>query len=245
MKLSEEQIAEFNTNGFLLIRNFASSKLCDEILQKAIYHLENRIEPIESEQEYLKIRNKNNITVRRLRQVYDREKIFQQWMTNKKIRPILKQILNDDPVITLAHHNSIMTKMPKNSSRTTWHQDIRYWNYDNDNLLSIWLSLDEEYLENGVLEFIPGSHKINLGKDQFNETISFKDDLPQNKQLIKQAVHFNLHKGDIVLFHCKTLHYANKNNTLKPKISFVYTVKGKKTNPIKGTRSEFKEIILD
>ena len=33
-------------------------------------------------------------------------------MTNEKIRPILKQILNDTPVLTLAHHNSIMTKLP-------------------------------------------------------------------------------------------------------------------------------------
>ncbi|MFV0563673.1 phytanoyl-CoA dioxygenase family protein [Malaciobacter mytili] len=245
MKLSQEQIDEFNSNGFLLIRNFASSELCDEILQKAKYHLENIIEPIESEQEYLRIEDKNNITVRRLRQVYDREEVFKQWMTNKEIRPILKQLLNDTPVLTLAHHNSIMTKMPKDSSRTTWHQDRRYWNYENNNLLSVWLSLDDEYLENGLLEFIPGSHKIKFEKEQFDETISFKDNIPQNKQLIKQAVHFNLHKGDIVLFHCKTLHHANKNNTSKPKISFVYTVKAKETKPIKGSRSEFKEVILD
>lgn len=245
MKLSQEQIDEFNTNGFLLIRNFASSELCYEILQKAKYHLENKIEPIESEQEYLRIENKNNITVRRLRQVYDREEVFKQWMTNKQIRPILKQLLNDTPVLTLAHHNSIMTKMPKDSSRTTWHQDRRYWNYENDNLLSVWLSLDDEYLDNGLLEFIPGSHKINFNKEQFDETVNFKDDLPENKQLINQAVHFNLHKGDIVLFHCKTLHHANKNNTLKPKISFVYTVKAKETKPIEGTRSQFKEVVLD
>ena len=59
-----------------------------------------------------------NITVRRLRQVYDREEVFRTWMTYDKIRPILKQILNDTPVLTLAHHNSIMTKLPHESTRT-------------------------------------------------------------------------------------------------------------------------------
>lgn len=164
MKLTQEQIEQFNKDGFLLIRNFANKELCDEILQKAKIHLENKVEPIESEQEYQRVQD-TTVTVRRLRQVYDREKVFQDWMTNKEIRPMLKQLLNDTPVLTLAHHNSIMTKMPKDSTRTTWHQDRRYWNFENDDLISVWLSLDEEYLENGLLEFIPGSHKIDLKKN--------------------------------------------------------------------------------
>ena len=35
MILDEQQIKEFNENGFLLLKNFADSKLCDEILEKA------------------------------------------------------------------------------------------------------------------------------------------------------------------------------------------------------------------
>ncbi|AXH10637.1 phytanoyl-CoA dioxygenase [Malaciobacter halophilus] len=244
MKLSEEQINKFNKDGFLLIRNFAPTYLCDEILEEAKKHLDKKSSPIESEQEYLKI-NEQTTTVRRLRQVYNRAEIFRRWMKYEKIRPILKQLLNDTPVLTLAHHNSIMTKMPKDSSRTTWHQDRRYWNFENDDLISVWLSLDDEYLQNGLLEFIPGSHKLNLKKEQFDESISFRDDLKINKQLINKAVHYDLHKGDIVLFHCKTLHHAHKNNTQKPKISFVYTVKAQKNKAIKNTRSDFKEVILD
>ena len=111
MILDENQLKEFQENGFLVLKNFADTTLCDEILQKAKFHLQNKIAPIETEQEYMQ-KNIDEITVRRLRQVYDREEIFQKWMTNEKIRPILKQILNDTPVLTLAHHNSIMTKLP-------------------------------------------------------------------------------------------------------------------------------------
>ncbi|RXJ97846.1 phytanoyl-CoA dioxygenase [Arcobacter sp. CECT 8986] len=244
MKLTQEQIEQFNKDGFLLIRNFADESLCDEILEKAKIHLENKVEPIESEQEYQRVKD-TAVTVRRLRQVFDREKVFQDWMTNKEIRPMLKQLLNDTPVLTLAHHNSIMTKMPKDSTRTTWHQDRRYWNFENDDLISVWLSLDEEYLENGLLEFIPGSHKIDLKKEQFDETTSFRDDIDENKKLIQKAVHYNLNKGDIVLFHCRTLHHAHKNETNSAKISFVYTVKAQSNKAIKNTRSDFKEIILE
>ncbi|MDX1810103.1 MAG: phytanoyl-CoA dioxygenase family protein [Sulfurospirillaceae bacterium] len=244
MRLTQTQINEFDKSGFIILRNFADSKLCDAMLLKAKEHLENKTAPIESEQEYLQ-KDDSKITVRRLRQVYNREEIFQTWMKNPQIRDILRELLHDTPVLTLAHHNSIMTKMPKESSRTFWHQDARYWSYENDNLISVWLALGDEYLDNGLLEFIPGSHKMTFAKDQFDAQSNFIDEHPENQKLIQTKVHSNLSKGDVVLFHCKTLHHANKNITNEPKISFVYTTRGLHNKPIKNTRSDFDEVILD
>lgn len=244
MKLTQAQINEFNKTGFIILRNFADSRRCDALLRKAKEHLENKTAPIESEQEYLQ-KNDTKITVRRLRQVYNREEVFQTWMKNPEIREILRTLLDDTPVLTLAHHNSIMTKMPKESSRTFWHQDARYWNYENDNLISIWLALGDECLKNGLLEFIPGSHKMAFEKDQFDAQSNFLDEHPKNTGLIQTKVYSNLSKGDVVLFHCRTLHHANKNITDMPKISFVYTTRGFHNKPIKNTRSDFDEVILD
>ena len=244
MKLSNEQLEEFNSNGFLILKNFANEELCNNILQKAKEHLQRKEAPIESEQEYMNI-DEEKITVRRLRQVYNREEVFKDWMTNTEIRPILKQILNDTPVLTLAHHNSIMTKLPHESTRTYWHQDRRYWHFNGDNLVSVWLSLGDEFLENGLLEFIPGSHKIHFSKDRFDEDSNFLDENDENQKLIKTRTSQNLGKGDVVLFHCKTLHHASKNQSNQVKISFVYTVRAKANTPIKDTRSDSKEIVLD
>lgn len=243
MKLTNDQVEEFKTSGFLLIRNYADPKRCDQIREKALEHLAQKIEPIESEEEYLQ-KESSSTTVRRLRQVYDRDPLFAQWMTNPDIRPALEQLLGEEPRLLLAHHNSIMTKLPQKSSVTSWHQDIRYWHYENDNLLSVWLSLGDEYLENGLLEFIPGSHKMHFTPEQFDEQSSFRDDLPQNQEIISKRVHYELHKGDIVLFHAKTLHYANQNSESTPKISFVYSVRGVSNKPIADTNSDFKEVIL-
>lgn len=243
MKLTNNQVEEFKTNGFLLIRNYADPKRCDQIREKALEHLAQKIDPIESEEEYLQ-KESSSTTVRRLRQVYDRDPLFAAWMTNPDIRPALEQLLGEEPRLLLAHHNSIMTKLPQKSSVTSWHQDIRYWHYENDNLLSVWLSLGDEYLENGLLEFIPGSHKMHFRPEQFDEQSSFRDDLPQNQEIISKRVHYELHKGDIVLFHAKTLHYANQNSESTPKISFVYSVRGVSNKPIAGTNSDFKEVIL-
>ena len=257
MTLTPLQLQEFRHNGFLILRNFLEAQKCEAILEVAKAHLKHRIEPIETELGYdeksLEYRRdvtdysstKQESQVRRLRQVYDRDILFKAWMENEKIRPILKQVLEDEVVLTTAHHNSIMTKMPTPHSQTSWHQDRRYWSYSDDNLVSVWLALGQENLENGVLEFIPKSHTLPFSPEQFGEKEYFLEDNPLNMSLIETKVSSNLEAGDVVLFHCKLLHRANSNRTKKPKISFVYTVKGEQTKAIEGSRSaQYQEILL-
>ena len=242
MKLTDAQLEQFERDGFILLRGFVDKARCEKILAAAYEEIEKREAPIETEGEYVAT---SNPTLRRLRQVYDRRPEFREWMTDEAIRPMLAQILCDTPVLTLAHHNSIMTKMPSRSTETCWHQDRRYWNFENDNLVSVWLALGEEKMENGVLEFIPGSHKIDYRRDQFDAKTCFLTGLPENDALIARKVHYDLHAGDVILFHCRTLHHAYDNKTEIPKIAFVYTVKGMSNQPIPGTRSsEYPEVIL-
>ena len=178
--------------------------------------------------------------------MYSRDILFKEWMKEVKIRPILQQILNDQVVITTAHHNSIMTKLPHQSTETRWHQDRRYWRYSDNNLVSIWLALDDENSQNGVLEFIPGSHRMTFEAEQFDEKEYLKEAFEKNIPLIEKKVSTTLEKGDVVIFHSLLLHRANKNNTDNPKISFVYTVKGASTKVIDGSRSaEYPEVILE
>jgi len=260
MILTPIQLEEFKKNGYIVLRNFADKEGCEAILDVALAHLKHKIEPIETEvgygeksqeyrtkvADYNSIEKKDVVTVRRLRQVYSRDILFKNWMESEKIRPILEQVLDDKVVITTAHHNSIMTKMPHTSSETAWHQDRRYWSFSDDNLVSVWLALGEEDSKNGVLEFIPASHTMKFTEEQFGEKEYFKPEHPLNMSLIETKQSTTLNRGDVVLFHCKLLHRANENRTDTPKISFVYTVKGKRTKVLKGSRSdEYPEILLD
>jgi len=260
MQLTPEQLTQFHIDGFIVLRNFLDTKSCNNILEISQKHLEDKIEPIETEVgyderskayrtdviDYTSKSDQSSMVVRRLRQVYDRDEHFKKWMENENIRPVLQQVLDDQVVITTAHHNSIMTKMPYVSSETRWHQDRRYWRYSDDNLVSVWLALDDECSENGVLEFIPGSHKMVFAAGQFDEKEYFSETNVANQEIIKQKISTSLQQGDVVLFHCLLLHRANRNMTDRPKLSFVYTVKGAKTNAIQGTRSaQFSEIALE
>jgi len=259
MYLSDEQLNSFQTNGFLILRNFVNLAQCEAILDVAKVHLKHLVEPLETEMEYIgksKIYRtevsdyrsegrKENVTVRRLRQVYHRDILFKNWMEDEQIRPILEQVLGEQVALTLAHHNSIMTKMPDTSTKTEWHQDRRYWRYSDDNLISVWLALGEEYEENGVLEFIPKSHRMHLKMSSLMKKSIFMIRVPK-MSLIETKVSSRLKQGDVVLFHSKLLHRANSNRSENAKISFVYTVKGASTKATEGTRSSsYPEILLE
>lgn len=242
MILSPDELAKFQQDGLLLLRGFADRAQCTDILDAAKEEMAKMQRPIETEGEY---NETGNATLRRLRQVYDRRAEFREWMLEPSIRPILKQVLGETPVLTLAHHNSIMTKMPSGSTETCWHQDRRYWRFENDDLVSVWLALDEEREANGVLQFIPGSHKLKLTPEQFDAKSCFLTGTPENELIIANSVQYDLHQGDVVLFHCKTLHHAYANRTDKPKISFVYTVRAISNTPLPNTRSAaYEEVIL-
>ncbi len=260
MRLSDVQLQQFHQNGFIVLRNFLPQEKCNAILDVAKAHLEHKIEPIETEigyderskeyrtevVDYSSGSNETHMIVRRLRQVYERDILFKEWMEDVDIRPVLQQILDDRVVITTAHHNSIMTKMPHYSRATAWHQDRRYWRYSDNNLVSVWLALDDEYSENGVLEFIPGSHLMQFKPEQFDAKEYFREDTEENAELIAKKVSTPLKKGDVIIFHSLLLHRANKNSTDQAKISFVYTVKGERTMAIEGSRSsQYPEIMLE
>jgi phytanoyl-CoA hydroxylase len=259
MLLSKLQCDAFKAQGFLVLRQFLDPFYCDSMLHLAQKDLFEAIEPLETEEGYSK-RDKAYRTsvrdylshspkshnIRRLRQVYERNTTFSQWMTALSMRPVLEALLGDKAVLITAHHNSIMNKNPETSQATSWHQDVRYWHYSNNNLLSVWLALGEETPHNGGLEFIPKSHNMKFTALQFDAKEYFKEELEENKKLIKKKISLVLEKGDVVLFHASLLHRANKNSSDKVKISFVYTVKAKRTKTIGNTRSsEFPEILLD
>jgi phytanoyl-CoA hydroxylase len=244
--IGREARERFGREGLLLLRGAAEPALCDALRALGEAQLRQRIPPYESEGEYLgSERREFRETLRRLRQVYDRDPLFRRWMEWPALRPLLAELLGAPPVLVTAHHNALMTKMPHTSSETRWHRDRRYWHYTDDRLLSVWLALGEEHEENGVLEFIPGSHRERFPPEAFDDREYFREAHPGNRQWIARKVRYDLRKGDVVLFHCALLHRAGPNRTQRPKLSLVYTVKAADNAPLPGTRSaRFREIPL-
>lgn len=177
------------------------------------------------------------LTPRRLLHAYSRDKCFRNWAKDPRVYRVLEQLFDADPMLSQSHHNCIMTKAPQFSSVTSWHQDIRYWSYDRPELISVWLALGQEREENGCLMCIPKSHHLNLDRGRLDQFLFLRTDLPENQELIDEAIPIELEAGDVLFFHSRLFHAAGLNQTEEMKWSLVFTYHEADNHPIPGTKS--------
>jgi len=89
MQLTTEQLAQFDKDGFIVLRKFLDVRSCDDILEVAKRHPNQHIEPIETELGYAEGSKEKRTqetdysssyesvkVVRRLRQVYEQKQVF-------------------------------------------------------------------------------------------------------------------------------------------------------------------------
>ncbi len=242
--LDDIEIAAFRRDGFLIRRNMASDDLCKELLNTANSHMEQHLAPIEYEVEVqypgapVNAEAEGADTSRRLLQAYSRHEVFRRWATSPIVNELLQELLISESVqLSQCHHNCIMTKRPGYSSATLWHQDNRYWSFDEENLVSVWLALGNEGRHNGGLRVIPGSHLLDYAPGRFDAALFLRSDISENKALIAEAIDVELTAGDVLFFHSRLFHAAGRNRSDKTKYSLVFTYHDAGNLPIEGTRS--------
>jgi len=241
--LTQDQIADFQLKGFLVLRQLSTSAYCNQVLNFAQQQLTNAVTPFELEAEtgYPGApANKNQPggdTVRRILHVTLRNRLISDWATGAELAAPLKQLLGEDVLLSQVHHNCIMTKQPRFSSLTGWHRDSRYWHFQRPELISAWLALRNETVENGCLLVIPGSHRVLVDPNGMDDAQFLKTDFPGNQTLLAQAVPVPLNAGDVLLFSSNLFHAAGKNHTDQSKFSMVFTYRAKDNPPLEGTRS--------
>ena len=245
--LSVAQVAQFHAQGFLRLSADSASLLTPEqvahLRTLALSHLEQRIEPFELEAATgypgapSSCDAQGGETIRRLLGAYDRHPDFAAWAGRTEIIQSLHALLGGAPILARAHHNCVMTKQPAFSSQTNWHQDIRYWSFTDSELISVWLALGEETVDNGCLWVLPGSHHWALDPTQLDERKFLRADLAQNQALLAGAIPVPLAAGEVLLFHARTFHAARHNATQQLKCALVFTYHGPQTHPLPNTRS--------
>jgi phytanoyl-CoA hydroxylase len=248
---SEDELERFARDGFIIARGLADAELRRQMLEVTRADLVSRTEPVEYEADlhYPGAPESRDMpggnTVRRLKEAYARDPVFTRWVAQPGIIKRLQQLLGGRVVMPLAHHNCIMTKQPRFSSETGWHQDIRYWSFARPNLVSAWLALGHETPENGCLYVIPGTHRMNFSRDRLDDALFLRPEQPENAKLIDQKVAAELEPGDVLFFHALTFHAAGRNQTDQSKFSVVFTFRPFDNAPLAGSRSaSLPELLL-
>jgi len=251
LPLTEEQIRSFQHEGYLVLRHEIASNVIQQIRRVTEIGLAQEIPPYELEAELHypgapdSVDDEGGRTIRRLKNAVCRDPIFTELLNLPVVIGSLHQLLGPQVVMPFAHHNCVMTKQPRYSSNTLWHQDIRYWSYQRPDLISLWIPLGEEHPENGCLYVIPGTHKMQFDRSRLDEMLFLRTELPENRELLERRIAVELSPGDLLLFHCRTFHAAGKNMTEETKMSAVFTFRDAANLPVAGSRSaSMPELLL-
>jgi phytanoyl-CoA hydroxylase len=242
-QFTHEELTAFRANGFVIVRGMAGAALCTRILEVALAELASEAGPIEYEAQLHypgapeSLEAPGGHTARRLLQACARHPVFREWGTSPAVAARLHQLLGANIALAQAHHNCVMTKQPRYSSVTGWHQDMRYWSFERPELVSVWLALGQERPDNGCLSFIPGSHLVEFARERLDDALFLREEMPENRTLISMHVTPLLEPGDVVFFHCRTFHAAAANRTGQTKFSLVFTYHALDNSPLPGTRS--------
>jgi len=141
--------------------------------------------------------------------------VFAKVTRSCKIFDRLEAIFGDEVYV---YHNKIALKYP-GVVGFSWHQDYGYW-YDMGNLYpdmaTTFIAVDPATTENGCLRMIEGSHKMGRINHVFRDGVSDSGVDPDRLEVIRTRlpeVPVELDSGDIVIFHCNTLHGSDDNRS--------------------------------
>jgi phytanoyl-CoA hydroxylase len=242
----QAQIERLRDKGYVVVPRFVAADGLAKLNEVARAQLAARADPLELEADLQypgappSRAAAGGSTVRRLLDAYDRDPAFAHWTHAQSLREWMEAYFGERALMSRAHHNCLMTKHPLHGSLTGWHRDIRYWSFEREDLVSVWLALGEEEIQNGALWFVPASHRMIFDADRYDAAKFFRVDRTDNAEIIRTGESPRLAPGDAVFFHCNTLHSAGKNLGNAVKFSLVYTYHGRSNAPLDGTRSASK-----
>lgn len=149
---------------------------------------------------------------------------FKTTLLAANVKRISQQLLGEEAKGGGMH---AILKPAYHGATTPWHQDGAYWNPNVEaRAISIWIPLQPVTVENGCMQFVPRSHKLDIlphqsiNNDPRVHGLELKPS-PEAEQLIRQAVACPLPAGGATIHGGRMLHYAGPNRTDKPRRAYI------------------------
>ena len=213
--LTEDQIKQFNRDGFLMLVNLFDSEEMDLLIR--IAKNDRRLEAEALERRDMDARTSKLWLTDKLE-----NDIYSAFVRCPRIIEPLEQLLEGE---IYHYHHKMMLKEPFVGGSWEWHQDYGYW-YSNSCLFplmaSCLIAVDTATKENGCLQVLKGSHlmgridHIKAGDqtgadiDRVNEALKYLD-----------LIYCEMKPGTALFFHSNLLHRSNANSSPNPRWSLI------------------------
>lgn len=211
--LSQDQINQFENQGFLHLTNWLEGEKLDQVIQAV-----EKIEQMEGPEFF---REKNS---KKIRTVFAPEKFdfsILGLIKNSVLPTIVHQLLKSDFYL---FQSKLNTKACLESGVWSWHQDFKFWKEDGmlePKALTVAIMLTNVEVANGPILAIPSSQQEGEVESYLNNPDGVHDE--NLKYMISQSTLSNMvnkyspiipftgKAGDAHIFHCNLLHSSYQN----------------------------------
>jgi len=216
--MTAEQKANYDRDGYLLVKGFCSPEEINKLYKTAI-------EDDAMSKNALDLNDTSGKKTRLSLWFTPGNDVFGYLTRSKRMVDSVGELLdNDSPVCHF--HSKLMQKEPKVGGAWEWHQDYGYW-YKNqfmfpDQLISVMVALTKANKENGCLQVIKGSHKLGRVNHGFSgEQVGADMTMVDNALKTMELVYCKLEPGDALFFHSNLLHRSEANLSDHPRWSII------------------------
>jgi ectoine hydroxylase-related dioxygenase (phytanoyl-CoA dioxygenase family) len=113
-------------------------------------------------------------------------------------------------------------KPARTGAATPWHQDEAYWSAALEyNAMSIWIPLQPATLENGCMQFVPGSNQLEIVPHHSINHDPRIHGLEVDAAHTEGAVACPLPAGGATIHSNRTLHYTGPNRSDQPRRAYI------------------------
>ena len=134
------------------------------------------------------------------------------------------------------YHSKITAKEPYQGGAWEWHQDYGYWYHNGclfPDMASAMIALDTCTRENGCLQVLKASHRLGRIDHGLLEGGQVGADAKRVQQAMKHLdlVYCEMDPGDVLFFHCNTLHRSDQNRSANRRWTLICCYNAARNDP--------------
>lgn len=218
--ITSESIRFYEENGYLIVQDVFTK----EQIQQGLDAIAEVLDPANADKAY-ELEPRDRSTVRRIWSPTQKHETFWKMATQAALLDIIEGLIGEN---ILFHYSKLNMKGPRVGSVVEWHQDFSYYPHTNADLLSALIFLDDATPENGCLRVLPGSHKQGLASHEIDGFFRGKVSGVREQEAVALAVP----AGGVLFLHCLTLHASARNESDRPRRTFLPAYRAADAFPI-------------